>query len=187
MSIMPLEMRQKQFPRTFRGFEPDTVTAFLAEAADDYEQARREIDQLRQDVVRMEQLLGEHRERETTLRNTLLTAQRVADEIREAAQQEARLIVREAEGRAQMLVDKAQLRCDDVERELTELRLRRRDAELSLDASIASLQHALDFIRAQEKVVREDKPVVRLRAVEPVSSVVDEMDDDGHGRAQAQS
>jgi cell division septum initiation protein DivIVA len=65
-----------------RGFDKTDVVAFLTEAADDYEHALREIDRLRQDLLRMEALLPEHRERENNLRNTLLTAQRLADEVK---------------------------------------------------------------------------------------------------------
>ena len=77
--------------------------AFLTEAADDYEHALREIDRMRGDLARMEALLGEHRDREANLRNTMLTAQRSADEIKESAQNESKLIVREAQGRADLL------------------------------------------------------------------------------------
>ena len=52
----------------------------------------------------MEALLAEHREREANLRNTLLTAQRLADEIKEAAHNEAKLVIKEAQGRADLFV-----------------------------------------------------------------------------------
>ena len=68
--------------RQLRGFDRTEVVAFLTEAADDYEHALREIDRLRQDLLRMEALLSEHRDREANLRNTLLTAQRLADEVK---------------------------------------------------------------------------------------------------------
>ena len=99
----------------------------------------------------MEGLLGEHRERESNLRNTLLTAQRLADEIKDAAQSEAKMIVREAEGRADLLLQKAQGRLEEVERDINELRLRRRGVEGSLEASIQALYHALEFIRDQDR------------------------------------
>lgn len=151
MKIAPLDLRQPRFRTVFRGFDRTEVVAFLTEAADDYEQALKELDRLRQDLARTEALLAEYRERETNLRNTLLTAQRLADEIRETAQAEARMIVREAEGRADLLLQKAQARLEEVEREIAELRLRRRDVEGSIEASISALQHALEFIRAQDR------------------------------------
>src|ERR671935_3146077 len=91
MRISPLDLRQQRFKTVMRGFDRTEVVAFLTEAADDYEHALREIDRLRQDLTRMEALLTEHREREANLRNTLLTAQRLAGENKETAQNETKL------------------------------------------------------------------------------------------------
>jgi len=151
MRIGPLDLRQHRFRSALHGYDKTDVVAFLTEAADDYEHALREIDRLRQDLARVEALLAEHREREANLRNTLLTAQRLADEIKEAAQNEAKMIVREAQGRADLLLEKGQVRLAEVERDITELRLRRRGVEGSLEASIQALYHALEFIRDQDR------------------------------------
>jgi cell division initiation protein len=169
MKISPLDLRQQRFRHAFRGFDRTEVVAFLTEAADDYEHALREIDRLRQDVGKLDALLSEHRDRETNLRNTLLTAQRLADEIRQNAESEAQLVIREAENRADMILQKAQGRLDEIERGITELRLRRGDVEGSLEASIQALYRALEFIREQdrtdEKVLlhrpRQDAPLAR--------------------------
>ena len=139
MRVAPLDMRQQRFKTVFRGFDKAEVVGFLTEAADDYEHALREIDRLRQDLGRVESLLTEHRDRESNLRNTLLTAQRLSDEIKDAAQNEARLVVKEAQGRSDLLLQKAQLRLDEVERDINEMRLRRRGVEGSLEASIQAL------------------------------------------------
>jgi cell division initiation protein len=151
MRVAPLDMRQQRFKTVFRGFDKAEVVGFLTEAADDYEHALREIDRLRQDLGRVESLLTEHRDRESNLRNTLLTAQRLSDEIKDAAQNEARLVVKEAQGRSDLLLQKAQLRLDEVERDINEMRLRRRGVEGSLEASIQALYHALEFIRQQDR------------------------------------
>ena len=151
MRVAPLDLRQQKFRTVFRGLDRTEVVAFLTEAADDYEHALREIDRLRQDLQRMEGLLGEHRDREANLRNTLLTAQRLADEIKEAAQNEAKMIVREAEGRADLLLQRAQGRLGEVERDINEMRLRRRGVKGTLESSIQALYHALEFIRNQDR------------------------------------
>jgi cell division initiation protein len=151
MRVAPLDLRQQRFKTAYRGFDKTEVVAFLTEAADDFEHALREIDRLRQDLLRHEALLAEHRDREANLRNTLLTAQRLADEIKEAAQNEAKLIVREAQGRADLLLQKASGRLDEIERDITEMRLRRHDVEGSLESSIQALYRALEFIRDQDR------------------------------------
>jgi cell division initiation protein len=150
-------MRQQRFRSAFRGYDRTDVVAFLTEAADDYEHAMREIDRLRGDLLRMEALLGEHRQREHNLRDTLLTAQRLSDELKEAAQNEAKLVMREAQGRADLLLQKAQVRLEELDHDINELKLRRRDTEGSLEASIQALYRALEFIRDQNETRTDEK------------------------------
>ena len=167
MKVTPLDLRQAQFKTKMRGYDPQEVGPFLADAANELEQALREIDRLRQDLVRSEAAMTEHRDRETSLRNTLLTAQRLADSIKDSAENEARTLVREAETRADMLLQKAQARLIEVERDINEMKLRRRDVEGSLEASIASLTYALDFMRGQDQAEREEKLLLhRPKAVD---------------------
>src|SRR5262245_10695365 len=100
MNVSPLDLRQQRFRISFRGFDKIEVTSFLAAIAEDYEQALRETDRLRQELAVVQAALNEHREHEKNLRNTLLTAQRLSDEIKEQAEQQARRIVSEAESRS---------------------------------------------------------------------------------------
>ena len=158
MKVTPLDLRQAEFKKGMRGYDIEEVRLFLRDAADDYEAALREIDRLRQDVTRMETALAEHRDREVNLRNTLLTAQRLADQIREQADSEARLTVREAEGRAEILLQKAQVRLEEIGHEIGELRMRRRDVETTIEASIAALQNALEFVRTQDRAEITEVP-----------------------------
>ena len=156
MRITPLDMRQHRFKAALRGYDKTDVVAFLTEAADDYEHAMREIDRLRSDLTRMEALLAEHRIRETNLRDTLMTAQRLSEELKESAQTEAKLIVREAQGRADMLLQKAQVRLEELDHDCNEMKLRRRDAEGSVEATIQALYRALEFMRDQDQTRSDD-------------------------------
>ena len=157
MKISPLELRQRRFRTVFRGFDRAEVLALLTEVADDYEYAFREIDHLRQDLSKMEALLSEHRDHERNLRDTLLTAQKLSSDIQASAEAQARQTVREAEGRADLLLERTQARLADVQREIDGLRLKRHEATTSLEATIASLQHAIAFVREQEQKEREDR------------------------------
>lgn len=151
MRIAPLDLRQPRFKKAFKGFDRTEVVAFLTEAADDYEHALREIARLRQDLTRTEALLQEHRDREATLRNTLLTAQKLSDQVRQTAEAEANMIVREAQGRGDLLLQKAQVRLEEIEHAIAEMRLRRRGVEGTLESAIQTLYHALEFIRDQDR------------------------------------
>ena len=170
MKVTPLDLRQQRFRSVMRGYDRDEVAAFLNEVADDYENALREADRLRDDLVRAQASLEEHREHERNLRNTLLTAQKLADEIRANAEQDSQRIVREAEGRSELLLQKAQARLEEVQREIDGLRLKRRDVEASLESTISALRNSLDFIKQQDVRDREEKVLLhRPRPVETSS------------------
>lgn len=157
MNVSPLDLRQQRFRTAFRGFDRVEVTSLLAAVADDYEQALRETDHLRQDLARLEAVLNEHREHEKNLRNTLMTAQKLSDEIRANAEVEAQRIIHDAEGRSDLLLRKTQARLEDVQREIDGLRLKRRDVETSIEATIQTLRNTLEYVREQEAREREDK------------------------------
>jgi cell division initiation protein len=168
MNVSPLDLRQQKFRRAFRGFDRVEVTSFLAAVADDYEQALRETDRLRQDLTAMEAVLAEHREHEKNLRATLMTAQQLSDDIKSNAQKEADRIeanahreaerlVREAEGRSQFLLEKTQARLEDIQREIDGLKLKRRDVETSVEATMQTLRNTLEFVREQEARERDEK------------------------------
>ncbi|RPJ71558.1 MAG: DivIVA domain-containing protein [Acidobacteria bacterium] len=157
MKVTPLDLRQQKLRIVMRGYDRNEVDALLNEVADDYEQALREQDRLHQELLRMEAVLAEHREHERNLRNTLLTAQRLADEIREHAEQEARRIVEEAESRAELVFQQTQGRLEEVQRDIDNLKMKRRDVETTLQSAIATLRNALEFVREQDQKDREDK------------------------------
>jgi cell division initiation protein len=157
MKVSPLDLRQLRFRRAFRGYDRAEVAALLAEVADDYEFALREVDNLRQEVAKMEALLNQHRDHERDLRNTLVTAQKLSDDIRANADAQAKQIVREAEGRSDLLLQKTQARLEDVQREIDGMRLKRRDVENSLESSISALRGTLEFVREQEQRERDEK------------------------------
>jgi cell division initiation protein len=167
MNVSPLDLRQQRFQTSFRGFNRIEVTAFLQAVADDYEQALRETDRLRQDLSRTEAILNEHREHEKTLKSTLLAAQKLADDIKAGAAGEAQRIIREAQGRSDLLLEKTQSRVEDIQREIDGLKLKRRDVETSIEASIQTLRNTLEFVREQETREREDNILLhRPRHVE---------------------
>ena len=157
MKVTPLDLRQQKLRVAMRGYDRNEVDALLNEVADDYEQALREQDRLHQELLRMEAVITEHREHERNLRNTLLTAQRLADEIREHAEQEARRIVEEAESRAELVFQQTQSRMDEVQHDIDNLKMKRRDVETTLQSAIATLRNALEYVREQDQKDREDK------------------------------
>jgi len=157
MNVSPLDLRQAQFRSALRGFDKVEVTSFLMAVADDYEQALRETDRLRQDLTRVQGLLEEHREGEKSLKTTLLAAQKLADDIKAQAEEESRRIIRDAEGRSDLLLEKTQARLEDVQREIDGMKMKRKDVETTIESTIQTLRNTLEYVREQEQRERDEK------------------------------
>jgi cell division initiation protein len=157
MNVSPLDLRQQRFGTSLRGFDKIEVTSFLLAVADDYETALRETDRLRQDLSRMEAILNQHREQEKSLQSTLITAQKLADDIRKNAELEAQRIIREAEGRSDLLLEKTSARLEDVQREIDGMKLKRKSVETSIEATIQTLRNTLEYVREQDERDREER------------------------------
>jgi cell division initiation protein len=163
-SISPLDLRQTAFPMAWKGYDPAKVRAFLLDASESFDAVARENERLRQEIVRLEALIRQHREMEATLNNTLIQAQKVSEDMRNHAQLESDRIVREAKGRAELLVAAAQNRLDDVQREIDSLRLKRREVEVGLESIIGVLQNAIEFVREQPRDPRVAAHQPRMQA-----------------------
>jgi cell division initiation protein len=168
MNVSPLDLRQQKFATVMRGFDKVEVTSFLMAVAEDYDQALRETDRMRQDLARLEGLISQYRDHEKSLQSALMTTQKLADDIRANAEEEARRIIREAQGRSDLLLEKTQARLEDVQREIDGLKLKRRDVETSIESTIQTLKNTLEYVREQEAREREEKVLLhRPRHIEP--------------------
>jgi len=186
MKVSPLDLRQVRFRTAFRGYDRAEVLALITEVADDYENALRDVDRLQQEIAKMEALLSQHREHERDLRDTLVTAQRVSDEIRSNAEAHARQIIREAEGRSELLLQKTQARLEDVQREIDGMKMKRREVETTLEASMSALRSTLEFVREQEQREREEKILLhrpRTAEAQPLPEAANDLRRVGSGNA----
>ena len=153
MKISPMDIQRQTFGQRFRGLDPDEVRAYLNIVAEEVASLQMERDRLDQELGSLRSLIDEHRNRETILKNTLLTAQRVSEEIRDNARKEAETTVKEAEMQADRLVELAQGRAHEVERGILDLRSHRSSLRTDIRALIIRLTHILDL---QEEAEVED-------------------------------
>jgi len=125
MNITPLDITQKQFRKRLRGYEPEEVEAFLSLVAVEFEALVKEVNALREDNQRKVEEIGEHRSRERALQETLVTAQRASEEIRDAARKEAEITISDAELQAEKIVQGAHARFLRIVDDINELKRQR--------------------------------------------------------------
>ena len=153
MKITPMDVQRQVFFRRFRGLDPDEVRGYLTLVAEELAAVERERGELEQQVKHMEGLLEEHRQRESILKSTLLTAQKASDDIREGARRQAEAQVKEAELQADKLLDLAQGRAHEMESNILELRSLRTALRTDVRGLITRLTNLLDL---QEEAELED-------------------------------
>ncbi|HEU4456016.1 MAG TPA: DivIVA domain-containing protein [Longimicrobium sp.] len=106
IDLTPLDVRKKKgdFRRTMRGYDPDSVDNFLDEVVARMEELVRENSTLNARVTGMSDAIAEYREREKAMNEALVSAQQLREDMREQAQREADLALREARAEGERII-----------------------------------------------------------------------------------
>lgn len=115
--LSKIDCLNKKFPRRLMGYSVQEVDQFLAEIAEvlgDHAEMKKE---LVRRIKGLEARLEEYKQRDETLRDTLMSTQKMVDELKVAAGREAELILDEAHGRADEIVRDARGKADDTLRD----------------------------------------------------------------------
>ncbi len=147
MNITPLDIQQKKFHISFRGYARKEVDEFLDLVRDEMENLVREATELREFRQAYDERMQEFKEREETLKNTMVTTQKLAEDLKENARREAAVIVKDAEVRGQQGIARAQEEKIRLEAEIHELRRRRHHAIQDLKKV---LQMHLEMVNFEE-------------------------------------
>ncbi|GGG21092.1 septum site-determining protein DivIVA [Lysinibacillus alkalisoli] len=107
MPLSPIDINNKEFTKTFRGYSEDEVNEFLDQIIKDYEILIREKKELEQQVHMMTEQVNHFNTMEETLQKSIMVAQEAADEVRRNSQKEAKLIIKEAEKNAERIINEA--------------------------------------------------------------------------------
>ena len=144
MRISTHYIRQQQFTgRMFRGDDPQEVDALQEDVADDYETLLKENQLLTEQLAAHEDRQRGVVERERSLQDTLVTTQRLVEEMKMAAKREADLIVREAELRGDKAVEAARSEEAKLRVEIQALRRLRRQAAEEVASTLDRYQRLL--------------------------------------------
>lgn len=132
MRITPIDIQQHQFRSRVMGYDKAEVDQFLEILAGEIERLFRQNQDLQEELARNRETLAEMREREATLKETLLTTQKVTDELKANARREAELLLADAEVRAERVMRSAEDRRRQLIEEIHEIKRQKIDFETSL-------------------------------------------------------
>ena len=169
MRITPMDIRQQQFTvKMFRGFDVQEVDTFLEDVAQDYEALVRENTLLKEQLQVLEDRTRGLEERERVLQQTLVTTQRLTEEMKESARREAALTVREAEVAGEKLLEATRTEEAVIRSEIMLLKRNRRQLAEGLRSTIEMYQ------RMVEQDLRSSPPEDASPGADPSASAEEE-------------
>jgi len=165
--LTAMDIEKQEFARKMRGLDPDEVQMFLRAVAEEIERLNLENATLREENGSLTQRIDDYEDRERTLQETLVTAQRMSTDLRDRSKQEADLLVREARVKAERLLEQAQDQLQSLENEIGRVRLEKEAFENRLRAAIEEHLSLLD-LRRQEKTDIDNLRFLRRRSTTDV-------------------
>jgi cell division initiation protein len=120
--LTPIDITQREFKRRFRGLDPLEVKTFLDGVAEELQRLLKQNASQEERIRNMDSRLQTHLQREKEVNDALFAVQRMADEVKDKSRKEADLILKEAEIRAQKLLEHAHLMLGQMQGKIADLR-----------------------------------------------------------------
>lgn len=138
MKLTPLDIHQKEFRHVLRGYNEEEVDFFLDEVATEFERLFQENIDLKEQVERLQKKLAQYENFEQTLQDTMIAAQKSAEDIQNNAKRAGELIIRDAELKSKEMIQEAFSR------------------RQTFEANFANLKKMADDFRDRLKAILED-------------------------------
>jgi len=151
VKLTPLDIRHKEFKRGMRGYVDGEVDEFLDEIADEFERLFKENIELSERAEALQEKIDQYRNLEETLQNTLVAAQRSAEELKANAQKEAQLMLSEAELKARQMVNESYADKQTVEKQIVVLKSSEEDFRFKFRSLLEGYINQLSEIDSESR------------------------------------
>jgi len=121
MRLTPMDINNRKFGKSLRGYDTEEVESFLQTVSEDLEDLISENVELKKQIERLNDSLTDLKEREHILKDTMLLAQQTKEEIKTNAIKEAEIIIRESELQSEKIIAEAKKKAEDIQEEINSL------------------------------------------------------------------
>ncbi len=166
MSVSKIDILNHSFSRSLRGYNTTEVDEYLQDIADTIGHLTEEKTNLANQVAILEAQLVEHRGREATLRDTLITTQKLTDSLKATAQKEAQLIIDSAHTRAESLMQQGNLRLAQLNESIAETRKLKTQFEMRIRSMVEQHLKLLDMESETDDDLQDQVDLVNATVVE---------------------
>lgn len=157
-----VEIQHRRFRTRWMGLDPREVETLVQQMTEETQRIKLENAALRKDLQERDEELKEYKGREKAIRNVLMTVHKSAEQIKESAEKEAKLIVAQAELNGENILREANERLTRLHAEINELKRHRMQLEAKLRSVLESYQQLLDMEKGDEDELEQPNKVTLL-------------------------
>ena len=147
MRVTPIDIIKKEFRTARNGFDRQDVESFLKDVRATLEEILNENQRLRELVSLRDEEIAELRGEETSIKDTLLLARRLTEDLERRARREADLIIGEARLEAQKIIMVTADERRDLQREIVELQAQKVRMIAEIEAVLSAHSQMLQGYR----------------------------------------
>lgn len=141
--ITPLDIQNKEFTKSLRGYKEAEVDEFLDNVIDSYEKIYNDNAEMKEKIRLLEEQIEKYNSLEKTLKDTLVVAQSTAEEVAINASKKAELIIKESEDKGRKLIENANNEVINIRKEYEETK---KDFQIFKTRFKTLLESQLDLI-----------------------------------------
>lgn len=169
MRFTPFSIKAQEFSKAVRGYDKEEVRIYLESLSNEFEKLQKENDELNSSIENSSEQIGEFQKLEKTLQATLVTAHESSNKAVESARKQNQLIIKEAEIKANQLVEKATKEAALIRDSVLKLR---EEKNLLIAKLKAMIETQADLLNLDTKTV-ESKPIPKKEKVNIDNSKTD--------------
>jgi len=145
MRLSAMDIRQQQFAvKLIRGFDPQEVDAFLEEVADDWDELGKENNLLKGQLATLEDQKKVMEDQNRTLQESLILAQKMAEEFKENSRRAAEIVMREAQLQAEKLLEEKRQELSKLTLDIDALKQQKRQLSEELLSTLRMYQRLVE-------------------------------------------
>ncbi|MGB8657384.1 MAG: DivIVA domain-containing protein [Candidatus Zixiibacteriota bacterium] len=163
MKITPVDIKNQQFGKSFRGYDQAEVDAFLETVSSGVADLILENNQLKEKLSSIESTLQGYKNLEGNLKEVLLTAQKSAEEVKKNAEREAQLLMREAKMRSERALEETHHVLSGLRNQIADLKNSRRELTIRLKSVLQTQLQLLESMEAEDQPYKEELKFAQVR------------------------
>jgi len=156
VKITPVDVRNQQFGKSFRGYDPSEVDSYLEMVCSTLEDLIKENAELKERLSSVESTLVGYKDLEGNLKAALVTAQKSAEEIRENAAKEAQLLMRETRIKAERKMEESLNTLSNMKKQIADLQNTKREYLARLKSLVETHLRVLESMEEEDQAYKEE-------------------------------